>query len=612
MRPKKKPCQTQANNTSMDEASNSDYSTPTYSPDALAMGSAVPPESACEPNDHNAGSASVEATHLNPDRFEPRPHVSFSHQVGRGGGKEKSVSSHSQTTEPRSSGNQDERLEKVSINRTSVEGTGDLREIAVPPPPETGLGSTPSSSWDVSGTTGDLAPSAAEDDESPTHSSDEPTEMLAVARLVEDEGTMTQIVPPPMRPPDIDGTLAIQIARPDPTHSHNCDGSEDRAKARRLVPYYLIGLLVIAFLLGSTGLIVGLVLGKGNDTQTPQAPYGTNRSVPQEFSIESFIEFDLPAYSREAILADDESPQARAVSFLSRDPRLANYTASQRLARYSLAVLYHSMNGDTQGSQWNETAGWVTNTSECSWFTTSDDSVCDSSGTFTSLALEENELSGNLPAEIELLSDLQDILLTTNNINSTIPNEIGNLNFLLNLFLDENELSGTIPSTLGNIRAMLRLYLRYNSLTGTIPPALFGASVSDRRLARYSERDSQDRDFRGPNQGHLRRDANELIQLLERVDVGSNMLTGSIPLNIGMARNLRKAVFRENMLQGTVPASLSLLTNLRLLGAFIVDFLSLSDFISRLTGLALIMSLKMFATIFSLVALIQSFPQCFR
>lgn len=63
-----------------------------------------------------------------------------------------------------------------------------------------------------------------------------------------------------------------------------------------------------------------------------------------------------------------------------------------------------------------------------------------------SLLLEENGLSGSIPTEIALMTNLKRLSLSSNNFEGSFPTVTSRLE---HLELGENELSGQIPSTVG-------------------------------------------------------------------------------------------------------------------------------------------------------------------
>ena len=76
------------------------------------------------------------------------------------------------------------------------------------------------------------------------------------------------------------------------------------------------------------------------------------------------------------------------------------------------------------------------------------------------------------------MSSLQWLYLHENMLSGEIPAELGRLTNLERLALWGNELSGEIPSWLGNLPELLELSLWSNELTGPIPPGV--APAQDR------------------------------------------------------------------------------------------------------------------------------------
>jgi hypothetical protein len=367
----------------------------------------------------------------------------------------------------------------------------------------------------------------------------------------------------------ITATTTVELV--DAQRISDSDDAGNRRMPRRRQLFYRISCVVTLILLGMIGLILGLSV-PGNDATIP-APSGADNEVPgsnsssasnetrpSEFSIESFINFDVPPYSRQAILANPESPQARAIDLLSNDPQFSSYPHNRRLTRFALATFYYAMNRYSRpdGRGWNNRSGWASNATECSWYTTAKKPSCSPSGRFISLTLEDNGLRGYLPLELELLSDLQELRLPKNQVSGTIPGVLGTLDSLTFLDLSFNLLTGaTIPSTLGSNRVLTHLSLQNNKLVGTIPPSIFGM---------LSNGTSEDGFFRGLNRRSLQQDENEMFCLLEYLNLDFNRLTGSIPSNIIMARNLQTVSISDNRLEGTIPENLVKLSNLCILG----------------------------------------------
>ena len=69
----------------------------------------------------------------------------------------------------------------------------------------------------------------------------------------------------------------------------------------------------------------------------------------------------------------------------------------------------------------------------------------------TTLSLQDNQLTGEIPPEIGNLTNLTGLLLYDNQLTGTIPPEIGNLTNLEVLYLSDNQLTGEIPESMCNL-----------------------------------------------------------------------------------------------------------------------------------------------------------------
>jgi len=148
------------------------------------------------------------------------------------------------------------------------------------------------------------------------------------------------------------------------------------------------------------------------------------------------------------------------------------------------------------------------------------------------LNLIENQLTGNIPPEIGILTNLTGLFLNYNYLQGEIPSEIGNLRNLTELHIGHNGLQGEIPSEIGNLVNLTYLSLWDNELTGSIPPEI----------------------------GNL----NNLIFL----SISENKINGQIPLELGNLIHLNSLGLFNNELTGSIPSEIGNLTNLTYLGLF--------------------------------------------
>ena len=167
------------------------------------------------------------------------------------------------------------------------------------------------------------------------------------------------------------------------------------------------------------------------------------------------------------------------------------------------------------------------------------------------LYLNGNELSGEIPAELGSLTVLQYLWLYGNELSGEIPAELGNLASLLHLYLSQNELSGEIPEELGDLANLVDLYLYNNQLSGAIPEAL-GDLTNLQKLWLYENELS----------GEIPEELGDLTNL-QRLYLYNNQLSGTIPPELGSLASLQYLYLNGNMLSGEIPEELGDLANLQ-------------------------------------------------
>ena len=161
-----------------------------------------------------------------------------------------------------------------------------------------------------------------------------------------------------------------------------------------------------------------------------------------------------------------------------------------------------------------------------------------------------NNLTGSIPAEIGLLSELKILRLRDNELSGSIPSEIGDLTNLTYLGLVSNEISGEIPPEILGLTNLESLSLGANNLVGNIPPEL--ASLNNLSFLNLAFNELS---------GMIPPELSQLTQL-DILWLSSNQLTGSIPPELSLLTNLVELFLSDNQLVGTIPIGLSNLSEL--------------------------------------------------
>ncbi|KAL5555825.1 hypothetical protein UlMin_038061 [Ulmus minor] len=213
------------------------------------------------------------------------------------------------------------------------------------------------------------------------------------------------------------------------------------------------------------------------------------------------------------------------------------------------------------------------------------------------LILDFNELTGPIPSALSSCTKLNWISLSNNRLSGEIPGWMGKLPYLSILKLSNNSFYGSIPPELGDCKSLLWLDLNTNSLNGTIPPALFKQSgnidvnVITSKTYVYIKNDGSKEchgagnllEFGGIRQEELNKISTRNPCNFTRVyrgsiqptfthhgsmiffDISHNMLSGSIPKEIGKMGYLYILNLGHNNLSGSIPEELGDVTSLNIL-----------------------------------------------
>ena len=265
--------------------------------------------------------------------------------------------------------------------------------------------------------------------------------------------------------------------------------------------HIVCGIMLVAIgIVGGAGIVLGIQQLKNDDGQAGEGDlFDANTSAVNEQALsekQSLLAGLLDPWLQSigsdvyAIYETPRTPQYQALKWLEQTsfdadanedfnfltpsfdsglpPEVKN---EERLnQRYALAVLYYATTGKDKSVlvPWRDKSNFLSNDHECEWFdkTSGHGVICDKTAQrVIGVNLENNHLSGRLPPDLALLSNLKIFKLTQNNLTGTIPKSFGKLTQLKELNLKNNNLSGSIPSEVGQMVSLVEIHLNGNDFT---------------------------------------------------------------------------------------------------------------------------------------------------
>ena len=356
-------------------------------------------------------------------------------------------------------------------------------------------------------------------------------------------------------------SLVSEGERPVTHAAEEVNQEGQRAEAVRKSNQILTKMFGLVVVLGIIIVVVVIVTVNNPDgkegSKTVDSTTGNVQETPPPLSTENYVLGLLPeATGRDILVALQEqemnqdinftafTPQQRAYEWVLQDPNIASFTDDRIVQRFALATFYFATNGPTL---WRNKENWLNHSvHECHWYGAGPSSPDDSPDLFnlvfindTSperlgnipckgdvyhfLRLKDNDLEGNIPEELYLLSNLRGLSLEDNSIRGTISSEIGMLQYLEELVVLACELTGSLPTEFGLLTNLQTFHPFINQLTGTIPTE-FG--LLSNKMSYFSP--------------------------------SINLFTGTLPSELGLMTNTEGFSVHSNSLSGTIPSGMFL------------------------------------------------------
>uniref|UniRef100_A0A0E0L0A3 non-specific serine/threonine protein kinase n=1 Tax=Oryza punctata TaxID=4537 RepID=A0A0E0L0A3_ORYPU len=161
------------------------------------------------------------------------------------------------------------------------------------------------------------------------------------------------------------------------------------------------------------------------------------------------------------------------------------------------------------------------------------------------LRVYELNVVGQIPAELQNLSYLQDLNLNHNYLTGAIPSFIGKFAFMKYLGLGFNPLSGSLPKELGNLTNLLSLGVSLDNFTGELPEELGNLTKLEQLYIDSSG-------FSGPFPSTISK-----LKNLKTLKASDNEFTGKLPDYLGSLTKLEDLAFQGNSFEGPIPANYS-------------------------------------------------------
>ncbi|XP_037462695.1 receptor-like protein EIX2 [Triticum dicoccoides] len=172
-----------------------------------------------------------------------------------------------------------------------------------------------------------------------------------------------------------------------------------------------------------------------------------------------------------------------------------------------------------------------------------------------SLALNNNDLSGEFPKILQSASQLKFLDLSYNSFSGGLPMWLPKKMPLLQILrLRSNTFTGHIPGNLTSLARLHYLDISGNNISGSIPWSLSNLKAMKTIISKDTTEDYNFEESIPVITKDQKRDYSfQIYKLLVNLDLSSNSLTGQIPKEISLLIALTNLNISSNQLTGTIP-----------------------------------------------------------
>jgi Leucine-rich repeat (LRR) protein len=313
-------------------------------------------------------------------------------------------------------------------------------------------------------------------------------------------------------------------------------------------------LIAASMIIVATILItVGIVLGKNSQEGKKS---GDSSVLPPGsgpvYDVATFV--SNMGWAEVKDVMNPRSPQWKAANWLANDDPMHMGIAidQEYMNRFLLATIYFALGGEEWffGQQLN----FLSAKKACEWnmlmetksgVPVSVGVSCRGGSFVKEIFLPRMGLKGELPPQIGLLLDLEDLNLYANKITGAMPEKMKHLHELRTLIINSNELEGNFPDWLTSLSKLTTLNLSANKMIGELPVTMKNLSDTLETLA------LENNAFTGSL------NALQGFSALQALYLGTNKFSGEfLDLTFVSLNNIEILDISDNELSGPLPASL--------------------------------------------------------